>query len=96
MCIFRRIFNFKPLQHGLFRFGAPIYLQLIFSTCDSCIKDIVRDSFLSFIGDYDFYGVVFQALCLVDRNRICNLEWDNSRVVIFIVLISTSIFVNAK
>ena len=93
MRILCRIFYFKPLQYRLFRFRAPVDLQLVLSTRDSCIEDVVRDSFLSFICNYDFYRVVFQTLRLVDRDCICDLKWNNDRIVIFIILIGAPIFV---
>ena len=49
--------------------------------------------FFCFICNYDFYRVVLQTLSFMDRNRICDLKGNNSRIVIFIILISTPMFV---
>ena len=46
------------------------------------------DLFSNFTCYNDFYRLIFQTLCLVDRNSIGNLEWNNVSgiVVVFIAI----------
>ena len=46
-------------------------------TCPSysCVEDAVCDVVFIGIGDHDLYGVILEALRLMDRHGVGHLEW---------------------
>ncbi len=96
MRIFCSAFNFKPPKHRLFSFGTPVYLQLVLSSRNRSIKDVMSNSFLGLMCNHYLNRIILHALRFMNRNGVSSLKGNNGRVGIIVILIGATKLIDAK
>src|SRR5699024_4333632 len=69
--------NFQSAKDPILSIRRPVDLEVLPSPRNRSVEDAVRDVLFVGFRDDDFHRVKLETLCLVDRDRVGNLEWHD-------------------